>query len=408
MRHFYYKALSAERKVLEGDTFVEEKSDLDKFFLERSLMPLNIREEKESPFKVLRQSFEIWWNRKLFETELITFTRQFSAGYGAGLPVAKIFEILAAQTTHIHFHSALIQISKRIQSGRGLVEAVSEFPKFFDATYRAMLSSGELTGNLDTVLDYVANILEKRKAHQERIKSTLLYPKIVVFFMVICVIIVLAFVIPQFKKIFDKFETALPLPTLILMRASEYFMAYWWLGFFLVPLWILFVEYLKKRPDFMMWLHATLLDIPMMGNIFKKVELTHFCTTFALLLRAGIKVTDATTTAVNALSNVFLREELRKIIPAIEQGGTLTQALTSIKGVPALMTSMIAVGEQSGTLDKLLDRVAKLYEDEAEALMKKLPTFLEPIILSILFVLVLFLALAVYLPMWKMASVIKK
>jgi MSHA biogenesis protein MshG len=408
MKHYLYKAMNAQRQTVEGDTYVEERKDLDKFFLERHLMPLKVEEERINHFSAIKRAFDVWWNKKLFETELITFTRQFAAAYGAGIPVAATFELLAGQAGHTQFKTVLLQIARSIQAGKGLVESIAAHPHFFDNTYRAMLLSGEVTGNLDTVLNYVANLLEKRKAHRERIASTLLYPKIVVFFIGVCMVVVLTFVIPQFKKIFDKFEAELPMPTRILMGASDIFVQYWWALFLVIPLYIFLQEYLKRREDFMLFFHEQLLAIPLMGTIFLKAELTHFCTTFAILLRAGIKVTDSAATSISALSNSYLKNELKAIIPTVEQGGTLTKAIGAIRVVPPLMTSMIMVGEQSGSLDILLERVAKLYDEESEALLKKLPTFLEPIILSFLFVMVLFLALAVYLPMWKMASIIKK
>jgi MSHA biogenesis protein MshG len=408
MKNFAYKALNAQRQTVEGEMNVESEKDLQSFFLQHKLTPLKIAEKKPSAFKTFKIGIDNWWRRKLFETELIMFTRQFAAAYGAGLSVARALEILSRQTSHPNFKRALEEITARIQAGKSVVDAAAGFPEFFDETYIAMLTSGELTGNLDTVLSYLAGLLEKKLQHRERIRSTLLYPKIVVGMIAITVIVVLIFVIPRFKIIFDKFESQLPLPTRILLSASEYFLQYWWTGLIIVPAMIYGIEMLKRKPAFMLWIHTQMLGIPFMGVTFLKIELTHFCTTFALLMRSGIRITDATTISIKAMRNTFLRQELGIILPTIEQGGSLQSAIAKVSVIPPLMSSMMAMGEESGTLDTLLDRIAKLYEEETEQLLKKLPTFLEPIILSILFCMVLFLALAVYLPMWKMASLIKK
>ena len=349
-----------------------------------------------------------WPKKKLYQTELIAFTRQFAAAYGAGLAVADILDLLGKQSKHDAFRECLASISQLIRSGKGMTESFMKFPRFFDSTYLAILNSGEISGNLDTTLNYSASLMEKKMMHRERLNATLLYPKLVLGMISLTGAIVVIFVIPQFAKLYDKFEAELPLPTLILVGFAEIVKAYWWACLALVPIIFVGIQYLKRNAKFMLWWDEKLLKLPILGETFLKMELTHFCTTFALLLRSGVKITNSTQIAIDGMRNSYLRSQMGVIIPTLEEGGSLADALARVPVIPPLMSSMIAIGEESGTLEHLLDRVSSLYDNETEMMLKKLPTLLEPIILSGLFVLVLLLALAVYLPMWKMAQLIKR
>jgi len=406
MKRFAYKAIDTGGKTVEGEVDALNEKDLESYFMKSSLTPLKVGEKKEGGESILYM-FQARMKRKLFESELIAFTRQFAAAYGAGIPVGRALDLLASQTAHPLFQEALLSISRKVQDGMGLTETFEKYPRFFDKTYTAILHSGEISGNLDDVLNYSANLLEKKLLHKERIRSTFLYPKLVIGMIGITMTVVIIFVIPQFSKLYEKFEAPLPLPTLMMVSLSNFVTTYWWLGFVIVPSIMYGVSLLKKNENFMLWLHQRFVGMPLFGSTFLKIELTHFCTTFALLLRSGIKITDAVYIAINSMKNTFLKKELTQIIPTIEQGGTLADGLGKVKCVPALMSSMIAIGEETGTIETLLDRVSQLYDHETDLMLKKLPTLLEPIVLGFLFCLVFMLALAVYLPMWKMASLLR-
>lgn len=407
MRRYAYKALDANGSAVEGEIEASTEKEVEAHFLKSKLTPLRIQPLKDKNDN-WRNRYRARRKRKLLENELIAFTRQFAAAYGAGIPVGRAIDLLAAQTPHEQFKACLVEISRKVQDGLGLTEAFQQFPQFFDATYVSILNSGEVSGNLDLVLNYSANLLERKLIHKERLRSTLLYPKLVIGMIAITSVVVVIFVIPQFAKLYEKFETPLPLPTLLMVKLSNIVTTYWWVVPVFIPLATALVRYLKTNKEFMLWFHEKAVNLPIFGKTILKIELTQFSTTFALLLRSGIKITDAATIAINSMKNTFLKQQLLTIIPIVEAGGTLAEALGKIPAVPPLMSSMIAIGEDSGTLETLLDRVAALYDHETELMMKKLPTLLEPIVLSFLFVLVFFLALAVYLPMWKMASLIRR
>lgn len=407
MKRYAYKAMNPEGRSIEGVIEADGRSEVDRFFLDKELTPLKVAEVRSGGPGEVFADFLFMLRRKLLENDLIAFTRQFAAAYGAGLAVPRILSMLAKQMSHKLFRTALGSISDQIQTGKGLTEAFSQFPKFFDTTYLAILQSGEVSGNLDTVMNYSAGLLEKKMIHRERIKSVLLYPKLVVGAIVFTVIIMLIFVIPQFQKLYDRFGSQLPLPTRILVGISHVTQSYWWAAAIGAPLGFLFLRYLKSNEAFMLWFHRQVLRSPIFGPLMLKVELTHFSTTFALLLRSGIRVTVACDIAIRGMRNSYMRHKMVTIIPYLEQGGTLSAALEKVDVIPLLMTSMVSVGEESGNLDSLLERVAFLYEQDTDMILKRLPTMLEPVILGILFFLVLGLAIAVYMPMWKLSSLVK-
>jgi len=406
MKRFAYKAIDTLGKTVEGEVDAVNEKDLESYFMKGNLTPLKVGEKKEGGESFL-YIVKARMARKLFESELIAFTRQFAAAYGAGIPVGRSLDLLASQTKHELFKEALEAISKKVQDGMGLTETFSKYPRFFDKTYTSILHSGEISGNLDDVLNYSANLLEKKLLHKERIRSTFLYPKLVVGMIGITMTVVILFVIPQFAKLYDKFEAPLPLPTLMMVSLSNFIVAYWWIGVMMVPAVLYLISWLKQHVGFMLWLHERIVFMPMLGSTFLKIELTHFCTTFALLMRSGIKITDSASISIDSLKNTFMRKQLTSLIPVIEQGGTLADGLAKVTCVPPLMSSMIAIGEETGTLETLLDRVSALYDHETDLMLKKLPTLIEPIVLGFLFCLVFMLALAVYLPMWKMATLLR-
>ncbi len=407
MKSFAYKVIDEKGQTIEGEIELNSIEELNKFFLQKALIPLKIK-EKSNFWDTISDKVPLLFNRKLFDNELIAFTRQFGAAYSSGLSVPRALRLLSEQLTHSILKRALKNISSQIEQGKGLTESFRRYPKLFDNTYLAILNTGELTGNLDSMLNYSANLLEKKLLNKERLKSAFLYPKLVLGMIVITVIVLLIFVIPQFAKLFDRFGATLPPATLALITIAQTVKNYWWV--FLVAFvaaFYLLIPYLKNNESFMIWLGERLLKLPILGVLLTKIEINHFCVTFALLLKAGIKVTDAAVAAIDGIKNSYLKKMMSSIKPHLEQGGTISGALEKITVIPPVMVSMIAVGEESGSIEALLEKLSALYDNEIDLILKRLPTLLEPIILAFLFLLVLGLAIAVYGPLWKLSSVVR-
>lgn len=407
MKKFAYKAFDAKGQPVVGQLEVNDRREIDAFFIEKSLIPVRVAEQKTAFLNDWLRDLSLNFNRKLFDNEVIAFTRQFAAAYSAGIAVPRALKMLSEQLSHPRLKQVLAETAGKIEQGKGLTESFRAFPQCFDGTFLAIMNSGEISGNLDQMLNYAAGLLERRLVNRERIKSTFLYPKLVVGMLIIAVVILLIFVIPQFAKLYDRFHAQLPLPTRALIGLAEVCKAYWWVGALFVPALIVLSIYLRNRQDFMLWLHEKWIHLPIFGSLIIKIELAQFCTTFAVLLRSGIKVTYAAESAADGIKNTFLRQKFQSITPHLEHGGTVSGALEQIDIVPALVASMVTMGEESGNLESLLDKVNALYENEIDLVLKRLPTLIEPIILSVLFALVLGLGVAIYLPLWKMSSLVR-
>jgi len=403
MTRFNYKVMDTSGRTYEGTFDGVGEQELEAYFLKNDLTPLSVKVQKG---KGTQTRLPVFFSRSLVDTEVIAFTRQFAAAYGAGLPVASTLDLLAAQSGLPPFREALVKISNQIKAGSNLTRAFGGNPQYFDETYLACLGAGEATGNLDTVLAYAASLLEKRYAYREKLKATFLYPKLVFAMIALTALVILLFVIPQFAKLYNRFGAKLPLPTRLLIAIGNGVHAYWWLLPLAIPVFFYMRAVARKNRAIVLWWHRQQLAVPLFGPTGLKAEMGHFCTTFSLLLRSGIKITEATEIAIKSLRNRFLQSRLEAVGPALESGGTLAGALEKASVTPPLMISMIRLGEEAGKLDELLERVAALYENETDMMLKKIPTLLEPVILGVLFVLVLLLALAVYLPLWRMSALI--
>ena len=405
MKNYAFKARERTGKSVNGTIQAEDEKGLDSYFSENNLIPISVEETEETAEKT--SPFANFGKKKVSDMELIAFTRQLAAAYGAGVSVSRALEVLAAQSSP-QLREKLEVIRLRIEEGHGLRESFGEYPELFNRTYLSIVRSGEATGQLDKVMDFAAVLLERKMMFNEKLKSAFLYPKLVVGMIGITLIVIMTVVVPQFVQIFGKFKTELPLPTKILMLASNFFQGYWW-AMILVAIgaWIGWKK-LQQNEQFMIRFTKFQLKLPMIGHILAKVELANFCTTFSLLLKAGLDVKQTTEISVEGINNAYIRHEFGNIVPTIERGGTLSDALDGLPLIPPLLCAMLKVGEESGSIDELLARLARLYEAETDIALKKLPTLLEPVILSSLFAIVLFLAIAVYLPMWRMASFAKQ
>lgn len=395
---YSYKARDAKGQAITGHFEAASAELLDQYFHQNQWIPIATQE--------CSKPASVRWKlqRKLPELELIAFTRQLGTAYAAGISIVNALELLAQTVEHTAFRDALLKIVEHIQEGQGLAQSFAAYPGFFSPAYLALLQSGEISGNLEAVLFYQADLMEKRLSHRERVQSALLYPKLVIGMMVLTVSIVTVFVVPQFAQMYEKFQAKLPLPTRILIESSSLVRSYWWaIALTLFVFWLAWKR-VTKLPHVRIAIHRQVLRLPLLGPLFMKIDLAQFCTVFAILIRAGIRITEAIRMALESLHNQYLRSELLKVVPLLEEGGSIGQTLKKVTLLPALFTAMMLVGEETGRIDPLLERLAQAYERETDAFLKRLPTLLEPILLGSLFVLVLFLALAIYLPLWKMAG----
>ena len=367
--------------------------------------PIAIEEESTS---VSINLSDIWKRfQKVKLEELIVFSQQFSTLYKAGLPLLTGLRSLKEQTSNQRFKEILEEIGLQIEGGNTLFGAMSKYPDVFPVVYVNMIRAGETSGKLGESLDRFVTLADRELRTRQRVKETTRYPKIVIFSVVIAFVVLLAFVIPRFAQIFAQFKTTLPLPTRMMIGINNLFQNYWYLvlpAFVFIP--ILLTRYIRTENGRIFW-DRLKIRIPVFGRLFLIAALSRFTHTFVMLNKSGIpilQVLEITSTTVN---NVILSQSIEEIGRKVREGKSLADAMRESGKFTPLVIQMVAVGESSGTFDEMLARITEYYDIELENSIKKMTTYIEPVLTLFLGVVVLFLALAVFLPWWNMASLFK-
>ncbi len=368
-------------------------------------LPVSIEEMKKSKSITLSD-----WSpqfKKVRLEDLILFSQQLSTLYKAGLPLLLSLSNLKDQVENKRFRSVLEKVCNDVEGGNPLFASLAKHPDVFSTIYINMIRAGEASGRLGESLDRFVNLAERELQTRQRLKEATRYPKIVIFSVVIAFAVLIAFVIPRFAATFAQFNMPLPLPTRIMIAVNHIFQSYWYvvLGFFLSLL-IVLKRYVKTKRGRYFWDYLQY-RIPVLGPLFLKIGLSRFTHTLGMLNRSGIPILQALEMTSTTVDNILLAQSIEGVKQRVSEGSSLTDALKESGRFTPLVTQMISVGESSGTLDEMLSRVTDYYDVEVENAMKKLPTYIEPLLTLFLGGVVLLLALAVFLPWWNLASLFR-
>lgn len=367
--------------------------------------PIAIEEEAASVSLNLSDLWKRFQKVKL--EELIVFSQQFSTLYKAGLPLLPGLKSLRDQTLNRKFKEILEEIGLQIEGGSTLFGAMSKYPDVFPLVYVNMVRAGETSGRLGESLDRYVTLADRELRTRQRVKETTRYPKIVISSVIIAFFVLLAFVIPRFAQVFGQFKTTLPLPTRMMIGINNLFQNYWYLvlpAFVFIP--ILLIRYIRTENGRVFW-DRLKIRIPVFGRLFLIAALSRFTHTFVMLNRSGIpilQILEITSTTVN---NVILSQSIEEISRKVREGKSLADAMRESGKFTPLVIQMVAVGESSGTIDEMLVRITEYYDIELENSIKKMTTYIEPALTLFMGVVVLFLALAVFLPWWNMAQLFR-
>ena len=367
--------------------------------------PITVEEESHTG------SFDISaiWRRfrKVKLEELIFFSHQLSTLYKAGLPLLTGLGSLAEQTDNKKLKPILEAVRGQIEGGSTLFEAMSKYPEVFPQVYINMVRAGETSGRLGESLTRFITLAEREIKTRQRVKEATRYPKIVMASLAIAFGILIAFVIPRFAEIFAQFKTTLPLPTRVMIQINRIFHTYWYLvcaALAGIPL--LIRNYLRTEKGRYSW-DRWKIRIPVFGPLLLKISLSRFTFTFVMLNRSGIPILQTLEITASTMNNAHLAQSITEIMGKVKEGRNLSDALKESGKFTPLVIQMVAVGESSGTLDEMLMRITEYYDVEADNAIKKLSTYIEPAMVLFLGVIVLFLALAVFLPWWNMAALFR-
>jgi type IV pilus assembly protein PilC len=341
---------------------------------------------------------------KVTNKDLVIFTRQFSTMIDAGLPLVQGLNILGEQTENKTFRNMLKQITKDVEGGSTLADALSKHPKVFDSLFVNLVAAGEVGGILDTILQRLAAYIEKAEKLKSQIKGAMTYPIVVVGIAIIVIAVIMIFVIPVFQDMFSSFGKALPVPTQIVVAMSDFTKGniHYVIGGLIVFVWA-FRRYRrtvsgKKNID------SILLKLPIFGELIKKVAVARFTRTLGTMVSSGVPILDALEITAKTAGNVIVEEVIFDARSSIAEGQTIAEPLSETDIFPGMVTQMISVGESTGALDAMLEKIADFYDDEVDATVSAMTSMLEPLLMLFLGGSIGGLVVAMYLPIFQMAA----
>ena len=341
------------------------------------------------------------------DRDVTFFTRQLSTMMRAGVPLLQSFDIVARGHSNPRFSRMLLEIKGQVESGTSLSQAFRRHPMQFDGLYCNLVAAGEQAGVLDTVLDRLATYKEKILAIKGKIKSALFYPAMVITVAVVVVTVIMVFVIPSFKEVFSSFGASLPGPTLMVIAISDFFVAYWYFVTMIFVGAIIGAWFLWKRvPAFRRVFDRISLKIPIIGKVLRQAAIARWSRTLATMFAAGVPLVDALESVAGAAGNQVYADATRRIRTDVSTGTSLSGAMIATDVFPNMVLQMTQIGEESGSLDGMLNKVADFYEREVDDAVTALSSLMEPILMVFLGIVVGGLVIAMYLPIFKLGSVV--
>ncbi len=400
---FQYKARGHRGDAIEGTMEAVNSDAVASQLLENGIIPININPAKIGTSTEI--DFGKFFTEKVTDTDIIQFSRQMYSLTKAGVPMLSAMHGLSQSTRNATLAEAIRNVTASLESGRDLATSFNEHPKIFSLFYVSMIRIGETTGQLDEIFKQLARYLERDRRMRNQIKSALRYPGFVLIAISIAIAIINLFVIPSFAGVFAKFGAELPLPTLILMTVSNFSVAYWpeLLGLLLAAT-LSMRHYIKTDNGRYRW-DKQKLKLPLAGDIIYRATLARFTRLFSMSIKAGVPLITSLTVVAKALDNHYVEERLLGMQTGIERGESITRTAAATGLFDGLVMQMMAVGEETGSIDTLLAEVAEFYEAEVENDIDKLSARIEPILTVVIASIVLVLALGVFLPMWDLAEV---
>jgi type IV pilus assembly protein PilC len=344
--------------------------------------------------------------RGVKEKELAVFTRQLATMIDAGLPLVQCLDVLASQQPNKRFKNILTEVREAVEGGATFAAALKRHPAVFTPLYANMVEAGEAGGLLDTILNRLAVYIEKAMTLRRKVKGALIYPSTIVTVAISVVIFLLAFVIPVFEGFFQGAGVQLPLPTQIVMTGSRFVRRYLLAGLGLVIAGIVGIRFSYKTEKGRRAIDGLFLWFPIFGPMLRKVAVARFTRTLGTLIASGVPILDGLDITAKTAGNKVVEEAITKTRGSIAEGKTIAAPLQSSRVFPPMVVQMISVGEQSGSLDSMLDKIADFYDAEVDQAVSNLTAMLEPILMVFLGVVVGGIVIAMYLPIFKLVTVV--
>lgn len=376
--------------------------------LNPALIKAQLRKQGINPTRVRKKSVSLFGKgKKIKPMDIALFTRQLATMMTAGVPLLQAFDIIGEGFDNPNMRKMVDDIKQDVAAGNSLANSLRKQPQYFDDLYCNLVDAGEQSGALETLLDRVATYKEKTEALKKKIKKAMTYPAAVIVVAVIVSAILLIKVVPQFQSVFEGFGAQLPAFTLMVIAISEVLQEWWLLvlgGLFVLA--FVLRHFYKKSEKFRDAVDRGLLKIPLVGSILYKSAIARYARTLATTFAAGVPLVDALDSVAGATGNVVFRNAVEKIKGDVSTGMQLNFSMRTTGVFSSMAIQMTAIGEESGSLDEMLSKVATFYEDEVDNMVDNLTTLMEPMIMAVLGVLVGGLIIAMYLPIFQLGSVV--
>ncbi|MGD8394120.1 MAG: type II secretion system F family protein [Candidatus Eiseniibacteriota bacterium] len=397
---FIWKGRTTAGVIQSGEIELGSHEEVLAFLRKNRIIATSVREKPK------QIQLRLPWKNTVSTRDLAVFTRQFATMINAGLPLVQCLEILSRQTPREEFREVIEQVTSDVESGATLSESLGRHPRVFDRLYTNMVSAGEAGGILDDILARLATFIEKSNSLKQKVKGALTYPAVVLFVAVGVTVFMLTAIIPTFAKMFSDFGQALPLPTQVVLMASDFIRGFWWA---LVAGTIALVVAIKRYYTTDGGRHRIdrlLLKIPVLGDVLLKAGVARFTRTLGTLVTSGVPILNGLEITANTAGNVIIADAVMKTRSSIGQGETIARPLADAAVFPPMVVQMIAVGEETGALDQMLTRIADFYDDEVDTAVSALTSVIEPVMIVVMGLIVGGMVVAMYLPMFKLISVV--
>jgi type IV pilus assembly protein PilC len=399
---YAYKVRDRSGNLVTGTLVADNERLVLERLREMGYTPLEVGKEKKG------LNFEINLKaQKIKLKEVAIFSRQFATMVNSGLPILRALSILSDQVSNKELAKTLVSVRNDVEQGSSLSVAMAKFPKAFNELYIAMVKSGETGGMLDDVLLRLADVLEREVHLRQKIKSAMTYPVAVVALVVLIMSAMLLFVVPQFKNIYTQLGGTLPLPTRVLLMASDAVKKYWYIIIIMAFVFVFLFRRYKKTESGRATLDALKLKVPIFGSLFQKTALSRFSSTAGMLLRSGVPILQALDIVADTVNNKVMSRAVVDVQASVREGESIAKPLSRHAVFPPMVVQMLAVGEETGQVDTMLDKVAKFYDQEVEASVDALTSLIEPLLIAIIGGAVGAAVIALYMPMFNIIKLIQ-
>lgn len=402
MAEFTWEARARSGEVRKGVMEAESEDAVNNKLRQQQLNPVKVKK------KTSLASFQ--FGSGVDTKDLVTFTRLFATMIDAGLPLIQCLDILSNQQTNKNFAVVLKDIKSHVEQGATFSEALKRHPRVFDDLFTNLVHAGEVGGILDSIMSRLSVYLEKRQKLVRQVRGAMVYPSVVIVIAIGVMAVLLTFVIPAFEGMFAEFGGGaenLPVLTRALIAISKGFVTY--LPFFVVALigFVAGVTYINRQPKGKRFFHKTFLQLPIMGPVLRKIAVSRFTRTLGTLLQSGVPILDALEICARTSGNVVIESGIMNVRQSISEGKNMAEPLAATGVFPDMVVQMIAVGEQTGALDQMLNKIADFYEEETDVAVAALTSALEPILMVGVGGMVGVVLIAMYLPIFSLAGNIK-